>query len=91
MSTDRLRRPSPTVVWGGLCLATVITTWVLGKGALDASVATLMTFGIVAWKVRLVFLHFMELRDVTLPQRLVFEAWTVAAPLAIGIALVASS
>jgi len=78
---------SPTTVWGLLCLATIITTWVLGKGALDANSATILTFAIVAWKIRLVFRRFMELDQVSLPRRMIFEAWTVAAPVSIGVAL----
>lgn len=78
---------SPTTIWGLLCLATVITTWVLGKGALDADAATTLTFAIVAWKIRLVFRRFMELDQVSLSRRMIFEAWTVAAPVSIGVAL----
>jgi hypothetical protein len=79
---------SPTTIWGLLCLATVITTWVLGKGALDANSATMLTFAIVGWKIRLVVRRFMELDQVSLPRRMIFEAWAVAAPVGIGFALV---
>jgi len=78
---------SPTTIWGLLCLATVITTWVLGKGALDADAATILTFAIVGWKIRLVFRRFMELDQVSLPRRIIFEAWAVAIPVGIGITL----
>ena len=81
------QRVSPTTVWGLLCLATIITTWVLGKGALDANSATILTFAIVSWKIRLVFRRFMELDQVSVVRRLIFETWSIAAPLGIGLAL----
>jgi len=91
MSTTPKRLVSPTTIWALLCLATVITTWVLGKGALDANSATILTFAIVAWKIRLVFRRFMELDQVSFPRRMIFEAWAVAAPVGIGFALIVLS
>jgi len=87
MNAAPMRTLGPTAVWGVLCLATIITTWVLSKGAFNADIATLLTFAIVAWKIRLVFRRFMELDEVNIAQRLIFETWTVAAPLGIGVAL----
>lgn len=87
MSPSPKRFVTPTAVWGLLCLATIVTTWVLSKDAFDAHLATILTFVIVSWKIRLVFRRFMELDQVDLLKRLVFEVWTIAVPLGIGIAL----
>ncbi len=74
------RRHDPTVVWLLLMAATVTTTWVLSKGAVGAAVGTGGTLALTAWKVRLVVLDFMELREAPWPLRLVFEVWSVAVP-----------
>jgi heme/copper-type cytochrome/quinol oxidase subunit 4 len=58
-------------------LATVVTTWGLSKDAFSARFATVAVFLIAAFKVRMVLLHFMELRHAPLPLRLVFEAWVL--------------
>lgn len=71
-----LDRPA-TVVWLVLMLATVVTTWGLSKDAFSARFGTVAIMLIAAYKVRLVLLHFMELRHASLPLRLVFEAWVL--------------
>jgi len=70
---------STTGIWLLLSTATVITTWVLSKNGFDPRVATSAIVLIAAWKVRLVLLHFMELRHAPLPLRLLSEAWTALA------------
>jgi hypothetical protein len=56
-------------VWALLVVAT-ITSWSLG----GAAVAVL---ALAFVKVRLVGLHFMELRSAPVPLRLLFEGWVV--------------
>lgn len=65
-----------TVVWAVLVLATV-ATFVVGAEHLIESrkIATALVIGIAAVKVRLVGIHFMELREAPLALRLVFEAY----------------
>lgn len=70
---------STTGIWLLLSTATVITTWVLSKKGFDPRLATSAIVLIAAWKVRLVLLHFMELRHAPLPLRLLFEAWVLLA------------
>ena len=71
---------SVTRVWAVLMAATVATTWLLSKDAFTAEVCTVGTLAIASWKVRWIFLDFMELREAPLAGRLVFEAWSVGAP-----------
>ena len=73
-----LLRDTATRVWLLLMAATIVTTWVLSKDGLPTRMATVAIVVIAAVKVRLVLLHFMELRHAPLPLRLVFEAWTLA-------------
>lgn len=73
---ELLRKPA-SIVWIVLMLATIITTWGLSKDAFAARFATISIMLIAAFKVRLVLLHFMELRHAPLPLRLVFEAWVL--------------
>lgn len=75
--SERLR-DTATRVWLLLMAATILTTWILTKDGLPARMATVAIVVIAAIKVRLVLLHFMELRHAPLPLRLVFEAWTLA-------------
>ena len=75
-----------SLVWLALMLATCITTWGLSKDAFAARVATVSTIAIAAVKIRLVLLHFMELRHAPWPWRLFFEGWVVVcAGVVIGI------
>ncbi len=71
-----LTKPA-TLVWLFLMAATCVTTWGLSKDQFTASVATLSIILIAAIKVRLVLLHFMELRHAPLPWRLLLEAWVL--------------
>lgn len=71
---------SVTKVWIVLMAATVATTWLLSKDAFTPQFCTVSTLLIAAWKVRWIFLDFMELRTAPLPGRLVFEAWSIGAP-----------
>jgi heme/copper-type cytochrome/quinol oxidase subunit 4 len=73
-----LRKPV-SVVWIVLMLATCASTWMLSKDAFSPVVATVVVFLIAAFKVRLVMLHFMELRHAPTPLRVAFEAWIVLA------------
>ena len=71
-----LMKPA-SLVWLFLMTATCITTWGLSKDQFTASVATLAIILIAAIKIRLVLLHFMELRHAPLPWRLLMEAWVL--------------
>lgn len=75
MST--ILRQTASKVWLLLMAATIVTTWVLTKDGFPVRVATVAIVLIAAIKVRLVLLHFMELRHAPLPLRLVFEAWVI--------------
>ena len=79
---ELLRRPA-SLVWLLLMAATVITTWWLSKDAFSAVVGTVAIFVIAAYKVRLVLLHFMELRHAPLALRLAFEAWVLGVTAAV--------
>jgi len=78
-----LNRPG-TLVWLFLMLATCVTTWGLSKDQFNAGVATLAIILIAAIKIRLVLLHFMELRHAPLPWRLLMEAWVLLVTAAIA-------
>lgn len=75
---NELMRRGATRVWLLLMAATIVTTWVLTKDTFTARVATSAIVLIAAIKVRLVLLHFMELRHAPLPLRIVFEGWVLA-------------
>ena len=70
-------RQRATVVWLGLMVATVVTTWGLSKNAFSPVVAVVGTFLIAGVKVRYVMLDFMELRNAPRAVRIAFEAWPV--------------
>ena len=67
----------PSLVWAVLMLATCASTWWLKSGAATSMAATAAILVIAAVKVRLVMIHFMELKDAPLKWRLFFEAWVV--------------
>lgn len=66
-----------TVVWLGVMMLTVLTTWGLAKQALPPAVAVTGMFLIAAVKVRYVMLDFMELRQAPPRVRAFFEGWIV--------------
>jgi Prokaryotic Cytochrome C oxidase subunit IV len=70
-------RQRATLVWLGLMLATVVTTWGLSSKEFSPVVAVVGTFVIAAVKVRYVVLDFMELRNAPRAARIAFEAWPV--------------
>ena len=71
-----LLRPA-SLVWLVLMLATCITTWWLPKGTAATAATTVLILLIAAIKIRLVLMHFMELRHAPIRWRLLFEAWVV--------------
>ncbi len=82
-----LKRPG-SLVWLLLMLATIVTTWVLSKDLVAVRISTVAIVAIAAYKVRLVLLHFMELRHAPTPLRVVFEGWVlVVAAAMIGLYL----
>ena len=78
-----MARHITTMVWLFLMVATIATTWWLSKDGFSPIVGTVAIFAIAAFKVRLVLLHFMELKHAPLPWRLIFEAWVLLATAAI--------
>jgi heme/copper-type cytochrome/quinol oxidase subunit 4 len=64
-----------TVVWVVLVVATCTSTWWLSQGGVGASVGTVAILLVAAFKVRLVMLHFMELRHAPVAWRCVYEGW----------------
>ena len=74
---ETLRKPA-TAIWAVLMLATCASTWWLSKDLVLPTVATAAIIIIAAVKIRLVLMHFMELRTAPLPWRLVFEIWLAA-------------
>lgn len=78
-----IRPSTTTLVWLFLMAATIATTWWLSKDGFSARVGTVAIFAIAAFKVRLVLLHFMELKQAPRPWRLIFEAWVLVATAAI--------
>jgi Prokaryotic Cytochrome C oxidase subunit IV len=74
MSTTR----RVTMVWGLLLLLT-FGSFIVGieQGAGVASAAAVVIIGIALFKVRLIGLHFMDLRVAVRPLRLIFETYLV--------------
>jgi hypothetical protein len=70
-----LMRKPVTVVWVALMLATCTSTLWLSHDGVSARVGTAAILLIAAFKVRLVMLHFMELRTAPLAWRCVYEGW----------------
>ena len=75
--TSRLFEHHVTRVWLTLVAASLVS-WSLAEHAAAARLAATSVILIAAFKVRLVFIHFMELGWKPYPWRLVFELWTVA-------------
>lgn len=67
------------MVWA-LLLVLTFGSFVVGieQGAGFASAAAVVIIGIALFKVRLIGLHFMDLRDAVRPLRLIFEGYLVA-------------
>lgn len=78
-----MHRHLNTAVWLFLMLATIATTWWLSKDSVAPVIGTVAIVAIAAFKVRLVLLHFMELRGAPRPWRLIFEAWVLIVTAAI--------
>jgi heme/copper-type cytochrome/quinol oxidase subunit 4 len=66
-----------TGVWLALTLATA-ASWSLAENHLAGRLTVAMILLLAAFKVRLVFLNFMELRTAAPPWRVIFEIWIVA-------------
>ena len=66
-----------TRVWLVL-VALTLASFALAEGADSPRLAATAVVLIAAFKVRLVFIYFMELEWQPLPWRLLFELWTVA-------------
>jgi hypothetical protein len=72
-----LIRHYTTGVWLLLAALTASLWWLGGGSATSGVYATVSLMVIAFFKVRLVGIHFMELRWAPLPLRLAFEAWTL--------------
>ncbi|MGE0487101.1 MAG: cytochrome C oxidase subunit IV family protein [Gammaproteobacteria bacterium] len=68
-----LRQPV-TVVWA-LLVAATLTVYTLAESAAGGRFATVAIVLIAAFKIRLVFQWFMELRSGAMPWRLVADCW----------------
>lgn len=77
MSPHRPTSVGAGAVWLALVAATLLSWWLVEHHTVPAQVATTAALAIAAFKARLVFLHFMELRNAPLPWRILFEAWAV--------------
>ncbi|WP_224393191.1 cytochrome C oxidase subunit IV family protein [Pseudonocardia sp. ICBG1293] len=77
-SSTPVRRDRVTVVWAVLVAVTTVS-WVLGTGPVSGTAASVVVLVLALFKVRLVGLYFMELRDAPVVLRLLFEGYCVAA------------
>lgn len=64
-----------TGIWLVLLAATLAAWWIADRQAVSAPLATTAALLAAAFKVRLVLMHFMELRHAPLRWRALFEAW----------------
>ncbi len=64
-----------SLVWLVLMLATCATTWWLSKDGVSAVVGTIAILLIAMIKIRLVVMHFMEVRHAPRKWRLIYEVW----------------
>lgn len=85
MNTSSPLRSHATAVWLLLMTATGLAWWLVEHHSVNPRIASTAVLLIAAFKVRLVFLHFMELRTAPLVWRLLFEAWVL---LFVGIILI---
>jgi heme/copper-type cytochrome/quinol oxidase subunit 4 len=83
MMASSILRERATRVWLLLVLATLLTYGLAEGHGVSARTATTAALLIAAFKARLVFLDFMELRTAPWPWRLAFEAWAVVSVVAI--------
>jgi caa(3)-type oxidase subunit IV len=68
-----------TVVWLALVVLTFVSSAVgIEQGSGVASAAAVVLIGVALFKVRLIGIHFMDLRRAPRPLRLVFEGYVVA-------------
>jgi hypothetical protein len=76
----RLIRSSVTLVWAVLMLATGLSWWLgthPGGAATGGASATIVLLLVAFFKVRLVMMHFMEVRGAPLPLRVACEGWVI--------------
>lgn len=66
-----------TTVWVLMVAATVLVGWLAEHPGFSPRGAVAWTFGVAAFKARLVLLHYMELRHAPLRWRVMFEGWAV--------------
>lgn len=65
-----------TVAWLALVAATLISLWVGTDHGEDGARAAGVGLVVVAFvKIRIIGMHFMDLREAPLPLRLLFESW----------------
>lgn len=65
-----------SIVWTALILATVLSWWSgTDHGIDDRELASVLVLIVAFIKIRLIGLHFMDLRDAPLGLRGIFEAW----------------
>ncbi len=77
MKTLIAHNRTATLVWAVLSLATVVTWW-LGEGGINVvEIGTVAVILIAAFKIRLVVLYFMELKDAPFPLRQLIEGWII--------------
>ena len=82
--TGLLRLPA-TLAWFALVTATLVVC-LLAENTAPARTVTIAIILIASFKIRLVFLYFMELANGAMPWRLVAEVWMfVVTALIIGI------
>lgn len=82
MSNNVLRLPA-TKVWMTLMAVTLLSWWLAEHQATPARIAASAVIMIAAFKVRMVFIYFMELKWQPKPWRLVYEIWTLVITVAI--------
>jgi hypothetical protein len=68
-------------VWFFLVLATVVTGWMPSHHVFDGRWAVVALLAVAAIKVRMIVLHYMELKHAPLPWRLFFEGWVLVVTL----------
>lgn len=66
-----------TLIWLLLLSVTALAWWLVEHHGLNPRLASSAALAIAGFKVRLVFLHFMELQNAPLRWRLAFEAWVL--------------